>query len=76
MTEYGYRQETYRGFIIDSTHEGEDGEVTGYAVTVDRDDFHEERGSMIDGFDTIADARAFIDRELTLTPDQIAAEED
>jgi hypothetical protein len=68
MTEYGYSQESYRGFIIDTSHEGTDGEVTSYNATVDSplvsDLVGEEIGSSMGGFTSIEEARAFIDEQL------------
>lgn len=67
MTEYGYSQESYRGFIINTEHEGEDGEVTGYCVTVDderiAEAIGEEVGSQMGGFASLDAARDFIDGE-------------
>lgn len=67
MMEYGFSQETYRGFAITTEHQGEDGEVTGYTVSVDSEEASaasgEEIGSMMDGFATVEEAREFIDGE-------------
>jgi hypothetical protein len=66
MTEYGFASYDYRGFTITTEHEGTDGEITGYTVTVDSDEASavsgEAQGSMI-GFPTERIARAFIDAE-------------
>lgn len=67
MTEYGFSQETYRGFSISTEHQGEDGEVTGYTVAVDSEEASEasgeEIGSMMGGFETLEEAQEFIDGE-------------
>ena len=67
MKEYGFRQESYRGFAISSEHEGEDGEVTGYTVSVDSEEASaasgEEIGSIKGGFATVQEAKDFIDGE-------------
>lgn len=61
-------QESYRGFVITSLHEGDDGEVTGFTATVDSEEVSEivgeEVGSMAGNFDTIELAKEFIDSEL------------
>jgi len=66
--EYGFRQESYRGFYITSMHEGEDGEVTGYTATVDEEwaseEVGEEVGSIAGDFASVQEARDFIDSEL------------
>lgn len=70
QAEYGFDQEGYRGFSITTEHEGENGIVTGYTVSVDSEEASaasgEEIGSMI-SFTTRDEAKSFIDSELSKT---------